>query len=81
MKSIDIHEVKANLSKLVAEAAKGEAFIIAQAGRPLVKVVPLDASAPRKMHRLGFMEGRIKVPDDFDRMEEEEIARLFGAGS
>jgi antitoxin (DNA-binding transcriptional repressor) of toxin-antitoxin stability system len=54
--------------------------VIAKAGKPLVKVVPLDAPPSRKMRRLGFMAGRIKVPDDFDRMGEEEIARLFGAG-
>jgi prevent-host-death family protein len=81
MKSVNIHEAKTNLSRLVAEAAKGEAFVIAKAGKPLVKVVPLDAPASRKKNRLGFLAGRIKVPDDFDRMEEEEIARLFGAGS
>ena len=79
MKSVNIHEAKTNLSRLVAEAAKGEAFVIAKAGKPLVKVVPLDAPSPRKMRRLDFMAGRIKVPDDFDRMGEEEIARLFGA--
>lgn len=77
MKSVNIHEAKTNLSKLVAEAAKGESFIIAKAGKPLVKVVPLDAPSHRKMRRLGFMAGRIKVPDDFDRMGEEEIARLL----
>jgi prevent-host-death family protein len=81
MKSVNIHEAKTNLSRLVAEAAKGEAFVIAKAGKPLVKVVPLDAPAPNKTRRLGFMAGRIKAPDDFDRMGEEEIARLFGAGS
>jgi len=81
MKSVNIHEAKTNLSRLVAEAAKGEAFVITKAGKPLVKVVPLDAPAPNKSRRLGFMAGRIKVPDDFDRMGEEEIARLFGAGS
>jgi prevent-host-death family protein len=81
MKSVNIHEAKTNLSRLVAEAAKGEAFVIAKAGKPLVKVVPFDAPAPNRTQRLGFMAGRIKVPDDFDRMGEEEIARLFGAGS
>ena len=64
MKSVNMHEAKTNLSRLVAEAAKGEAFVIAKAGKPLVKVVPLDAPAPRKMRRLGFMAGRIKVPDE-----------------
>jgi prevent-host-death family protein len=78
MKSVNIHQAKTNLSRLVAEAAKGEAFIIAKAGKPLVKVVPLGAATPRKLRRLGFMAGRMSVPDDFDRMGADEIARLFG---
>jgi prevent-host-death family protein len=79
MKSVNIHEAKTHLSKLVAEAAKGEPFVIAKAGKPLVKVVALDAPSPAEVRRLGFMSGQIKVPDDFDRMGEEDIARLFGA--
>ena len=76
MVTVNIHEAKTQLSKLVDRAAKGEPFIIAKAGKPLVKVTPLDAPlAPR---RLGFMKGEIEVPDDFDRMGEREIAGLFG---
>ncbi|HEX3067340.1 MAG TPA: type II toxin-antitoxin system prevent-host-death family antitoxin [Thermoanaerobaculia bacterium] len=76
MVTVNIHEAKTQLSKLVDRAAKGEPFIIAKAGKPLVKVVALDApAAPR---RLGFMEGQFEVPDDFDRMGQEEIEKLFG---
>jgi prevent-host-death family protein len=78
MKSVNIHEAKTNLSKLVAEAAKGEPFVIAKAGKPLVKVVALDAPSPGEVRRLGFMSA-LKVPDDFDRMGEKEIGRLFVA--
>lgn len=78
MKSVNIGEAKTNLSKLVAEAVKGEPFIIANAGKPLVKVVALDLTSPREVRRLGFMSGQMKVPDDFDRMGEDEIGRLFG---
>ena len=75
MRTVNIHEAKTHLSKLVDEAAKGEPFVIAKAGKPLVKVVALDApAAPR---RLGFLAGQIAVPDDFDRMGEAEIAALF----
>jgi prevent-host-death family protein len=81
VKSVDIRTAKVNLSRLVAQAAKGEPFVITKAGNPLVKVVPVDAPSPRKVRRLGFMMGRIKVPDDFDRMGEEEIAALFGPAS
>jgi len=78
MKSVNIHEAKTHLSKLVAEAARGEPFVISKAGKPLVKVVALDSPAPGKTRRLGFMSTGMKVPDDFDRMGEDEIGRLFG---
>jgi prevent-host-death family protein len=77
MVTVNIREAKTQLSKLVDQAVKGEAFVIAKAGKPLVRVAALDApAAPR---RLGFLEGEIAVPDDFDRMGEAEIAALFGS--
>lgn len=81
MKQVNIHEAKTNLSRLVDEAAKGEAFVIAKAGKPLVKVVALDAPSRSEVRRLGFMARQVKVPDDFDRMGEQEIGRLFGSDS
>jgi len=75
MRTVDIHEAKTQLSRLVDAAAKGEPFIIAKAGKPLVKVVPIDApAAPR---RFDFMKGQFTVPDDFDTMDQEEIERMF----
>jgi prevent-host-death family protein len=79
MDTVNIHEAKTQLSKLVDRAARGESFVIAKAGRPMVKVTALDAPAAPK--RLGFMPGEIAVPDDFDRMGEAEIAALFGGGA
>ena len=76
---VNIHEAKTQLSKLVDQAAKGEPFVIAKAGRPLVKVAALDA--PRVAQRLGFLAGEIAVPEGFDRMGEAEIAALFGIGA
>ncbi len=73
MKTVNIHEAKKRLSRLVEAAAKGEPFIIAKAGKPLVKVVAIDAPAKR----LDFMRGQFTVPDDFDTMDQEEIERLF----
>jgi prevent-host-death family protein len=78
MQTVNIHEAKTHLSRLVEQAAKGEPFVIAKAGKPLVKVTPLDAPVAGQVRRLGFMEGRIVVPDDFDRMGSSEIERLFG---
>jgi prevent-host-death family protein len=80
MKSVNIHEAKTQLSRLVDRAAKGESFVIAKAGKPMVKVVPLDAPEPGRERRLGFMAGQLEVPDDFDHMGEEEVGRLFGTG-
>lgn len=77
MVTVNIHEAKTQLSKLVDRAVKGEAFVIAKAGKPLVKVAALDAPAAPK--RLGFMAGEIEVPDDFNRMGDAEIEALFGA--
>jgi prevent-host-death family protein len=78
MVTVNIHEAKTQLSKLVDRAAKGEPFVIAKAGTPLVKVVALEA--PAEPQRFGFLAGEIRVPEDFDRMGEAEIAALFGAG-
>jgi prevent-host-death family protein len=78
MQTFNIHEAKTHLSRLVELAARGEPFVIAKAGKPLVKVVPLNAPEAGQEKRLGFMAGQITVPDDFDRMGATEIERLFG---
>jgi prevent-host-death family protein len=78
MRTVNIHEAKTHLSRLVERAANGEAFVIAKAGKPMVKVVPLDSpSAGEKTSRIGFMKGQIKVPDDFDTMMADEIEVMF----
>jgi prevent-host-death family protein len=77
LRTVNIHEAKTHLSRLVDAAAKGEPFIIAKAGKPMVKVVPIDA--PAKPKRFDFMAGEFTVPDDFDTMYQEEIEKLFGA--
>jgi prevent-host-death family protein len=77
MEIVNIHEAKTQLSRLVDQAANGEPFVIAKSGKPMVKVVSLDA--PRAMQRLGFLIGEITVPDDFDHMGETEILQLFGS--
>lgn len=77
MRTVNIHEAKTHLSRLVERAAKGEPFVIAKAGKPMVKVIPFDAPENAKVQRIGFMEGLIEVPDDFDRMGADEIEQLF----
>lgn len=81
METLNIHEAKTHLSRLLERVRqKGEPFIIAKAGRPIAKVIAVDAPEPAPPRRLGFLAGEIEVPEDFDRMGEAEIERLFGAG-
>lgn len=80
MKTVNIHEAKTHLSRLVEEAASGEGFVIAKAGKPMVKVVPLEEApldTPKKKRRIGFLEGQFSVPDDFDTMFAKEIEEMF----
>jgi len=76
MEQINIHKAKTHLSSLVDKAAKGEAFVIAKAGKPMVKVIP--CAEPEKTSRIGFLKDQISIPEDFDRMCETEIAEIFG---
>ena len=77
MQTINIHEAKTHLSRLVDQAAKGESFVIAKAGKPLVKVIALGAPEAGQVKRLGFMSGQIEVPDDFDQMGGGDVEKLF----
>ena len=77
LKQVNIHEAKTHLSRLVEEAARGESFVIAKAGKPMVKVTRLEEESPKPKRRLGFMEGQFSVPDDFDTMMQDEIEKMF----
>lgn len=77
MRTVNIHEAKTHLSKLVEKAVAGESFIIAKAGKPLVKVVPYDA--PEKPNLLGCMKGQAVVAKDLDikSIGRDEIIAMF----
>ena len=77
MQTVNIHEAKTHLSRLIEKASHGESFIIAKAGKPMVKVTAIDAEPVKAPQRLGFMKGKMRVPDDFDTMYADEIARMF----
>ena len=77
MHTVNIHEAKTHLSRLIERAAKGESFIIAKNGKPLVKVTALDAPEAPQQKRLGFLEGQFTIPDDFDTFGQAEIEALF----
>lgn len=77
MQTFNIHEAKTKLSRLVEEAAQGNAFIIAKAGKPMVKVLPLSETERKGAERLGFMAGEISTPEDFDVLGASEIIALI----
>jgi prevent-host-death family protein len=81
MKTVNFRYAKMHLSELVDKAAKGEPFVIAKSGKPLVKVVPIGAPEQQQVRRLGFLAGQISVPDDFDTMFAEEIEEMFYGGA
>ncbi len=78
MESVNMHEAKTRLSQLVARAAKGEAFIIAKAGKPVARVMAYDSPEQSQQKRIGFMAGEFTGPEDFDRMGQDEIVEMFG---
>ena len=80
MLTVNIHDAKTRLSELIARAVKGEPFIIAKAGKPMVKVTAIDVAEPKKPQRIGFAAGLYEVPDDFDTMFQEEIESMFHDG-
>ena len=75
MKSVNIHEAKTHLSRLIERVEAGEEFIIAKAGRPAARLVPIEG--PRKPVKTGGLKAPGPVPDDFNTMFEKEIEALF----
>lgn len=81
METLNIHAAKTHFSGLVERAEQGETIIIARAGKPVAKLVPLEPAAPdraaKAARRIGFMKGEFSIPDDFNEMGREEIERMF----
>lgn len=75
MPTINIHEAKTHLSRFVEQAAAGEEIIIAKAGKPMAKLVPLRHMPSRRT--LGMFKGKLNVPDDFDVPLSDEAVKLF----
>ena len=74
MKTVNIHEAKTHLSRLLEGVAKGESFVIAKSGKPVAKVTPI---VEKPVQRIGFMEGQFEVPDDIDTPFKKEIEEMF----
>jgi prevent-host-death family protein len=78
MQTFNIHEAKTHLSRLIEMALAGEPFVIAKAGKPLVKVMALNDADVKPIQRLGFMASEMLIPNDFDRMGQAQVEQLFG---
>ena len=79
MQTINIHEAKTQLSRYVDQAAQGEEVIIARAGKPVARLVPL-VSQPGRPRTLGLGKGKYTLPEDFDKMNASEIRDMFEQG-
>lgn len=77
MATVNIHEAKTHLSRLLERVAKGETIVIAKAGKPMARLTPLASREETAKRRIGFLDGQFKVPDDFDTMFADEIEEMF----
>lgn len=77
MATVNIHEAKTHLSRLLERVAKGETIVIAKAGKPMARLTPLESREETAKRRIGFLDGQFKVPDDFDTMFADEIEEMF----
>lgn len=74
MKAVNIHDAKTHFSRLIDEVSAGDSVVIAKAGVPVARLVPLNAA--NKSQRTGFL-APMNFPDDFDRLAEDQIGALF----
>ncbi len=75
METVNLYEAKTNLSRLVERAAAGEEIVIAKAGRPLARLVPMAVrTAPRT---LGLLAGAVRIGPDFDAPLPADLAAVF----
>ena len=74
MSTVNIHDAKTHLSRLLEDVANGEEVVIAKAGRPVARIVPFDRGVKRK---LGALDGQIKIPDDFDAPLPDRMLDAF----
>lgn len=77
MDVVNMHEAKAQLSKLVRRASRGETILIARSGQAVARLMPLESPPHDDSARLGFLSGRITTPDDFDTLGADSIATSF----
>ena len=74
VKTVNVHEAKTHLSRLLRQVAQGQEVVIAKAGRPVARLVPV--SEPKRV-RLGTDRGLFEVPDDFDEPLPDDLLDAF----
>lgn len=75
--TVNVHEAKTHLSRLLEQVAAGQSFVIARAGRPVARLLPLESAAVTTPRKLGFLQGEIQVPEDFDQWQGDAVTALF----
>jgi prevent-host-death family protein len=75
MQTVNIHEAKTNFSRLVDAAAAGEEIVIAKAGKPAARLVPLEG--PKATRRFGALKGKVRIADDFDAPLPDDVLAAF----
>lgn len=78
MPKVNIHEAKTHLSRYVEEAAQGKEIVIAKAGKPVARIAPL--AAVKTARKLGLLDGKARIPDDFNAPLPDEILAGFRGG-
>ena len=76
MRQVNVHEAKTHLSRLLEEVARGEEVVIARAGKPLARLVPIE-QMPTGKRRLGQLKGKLWIAENFDDPLPEEIESAF----
>lgn len=77
METVNVHEAKTHLSRLLEEVSAGKEIIIARAGKPVARLVPFQPKRPER--KLGFLKGEIWIADDFDAPLPDDVQALFEA--
>ena len=75
METVNLHEAKTHFSRLVDAAANGEEIIIAKAGKPAARLVPLERAKAKR--RFGALKGKIRIAGDFDAPLPEYLIAAF----
>ncbi|MGV2287983.1 type II toxin-antitoxin system Phd/YefM family antitoxin [Trinickia sp. YCB016] len=75
MQTVNIHEAKTQFSRLVDAAANGEEIVIAKAGKPAARLVPMER--PKVVRRFGGLKGKVRIADDFDAPLPDDVIAAF----